>query len=244
MKIDTGTLKRLAIELRVAIKEFVTKKQPGKLKLFASHYPKKDLETLLSMFDRYGNSVEYEKSGVRLSGNEFVCFKFGYTSTDAVSDPNSLFTKARMVKFNTVKKVKPSDSLVTYPPTSKIIDLLGVLYSMRIFNKSFKEACIYIKVKKLKPLMDKISEQGITEADQTQLNDIFEGLNEDQRNKVLSMFDCRNESINFKGIRYGKLGKTAYFAVDKNGALCKFKFNSLNLCRTVDVLTVWKQIVE
>jgi len=245
MKIDTSTLKRLAIELRVAVKEFVTKKQQGKLKVFAKAYTRKDMEFLLSLFDRYGNAVEYEKSGIRyVNGNEYGCFKFGYTSESAAADSNPAYVKARMTKLNTIKKVKPSDSLLTYPTTAKLIDALSILYAMRIFNTSFNEASMYIRVKRLKPVMDKISEQGITDQDQEILDDIFVDFSEEQRNRILELFDVTIPGIEFKGVRYLKLGKTRYFGVDNSGALCKFKYNVLNLRRTREILSVWKQIAE
>lgn len=241
MRVDHDTLKKLAIDLRISIKDFTTRNQSGRLKSFFKYYSKKEQEYLLSLFDRYGNNVEYEKSGIRFNSGDFACFKFGYkTEEDAKSDKNFPYYKARLIRLNTMKKVKPSDSLVTYPTTQTIVDLMAVLYVMKIFNKSFEEASMYWKVKKLKPIMDKISENGINEDASSELNKIFTGLNTESRNKILVLFDTLNQDINFKGIRYGLNNR--YFGIDRNNKQCKFKFNSLHLRSTIDILNVWKTL--
>ena len=241
MRVDHDTLKKLAIDLRIGIKDFTTRNQSGRLKSFFKYYTKKEQDYLLSLFDRYGNNIEYEKSGIRFNSGDFACFKFGYkTEEEAKADKKFPYFKARLIRLNTMKKVKPSDSLVTYPTTQAIVDVMAILYVMKIFNKSFEEASMYWKVKKLKPIMDKISENGINEDASSELNKIFIGLNNESRNKILVLFDTLNEEINFKGIRYGLNNR--YFGVDRNNKQCKFKFNSLHLRSTIDILNVWKTL--
>lgn len=241
MRVDTDTLKKLAIDLRLSVKDLTTRNQSGRLKQFFKYYDKKETEYLLSQFDRYGNNIEYEKSGIRFNSGDFFCFKFGYkTEQEATKDRNIPYFKARLARLNTSKKVRPSDSLVTYPLTQHIVDCLGILYVMKIFNKPFDEATMYWKVKKLKPIMDKISENGIDETTSSELNKIFIGVSIENRNKILSLFDTLNEEIDFKGIRFRWNNK--YAGVDKNNKECKFKFNSLHLRSTKDILDVWKSL--
>ena len=241
MRVDNDTLKKLAIDLRVSIKDFTTRNQTGRLKSFFKYYTKKEQEHLLSLFDRYGNNIEYEKSGIRFNSGDFACFKMGYkTEEESKADKKFAYYKARLTRLNTMKKVRPSDSLVTYPTTQSIVDVLAILYVMKIFNKPYEEASMYWKVKKLKPIMDKVSENGITDDSSSELNKIFTGMSSEKRNKILVLFDTLNDGINFKGIRYGLNNK--YFGVDKNNKQCKFKFNSLHLRSTIDILNVWKSL--
>ena len=245
MKIDHSTLQKVAVELKTLVKLFLKRKQQGKLWEFLKVYTPKEREYLLSLFDRYGLNVEYEKSGLRIVNNngDIQAFKFGYKSEESAKDSNnSAYTKIRLSHLNEIKKVKLNESLITYPSTKELIESVSVIYAMRIFKRSFEECLIYAKVKSLKPIMDKISEYGINDEFCKSLNDIFRGLTQEGRNKILALFDCQYPSSEFKGIRYVTVGARNYVPIDRRNNVTRFKFNSLHLRKTVDIIEEWKKL--
>lgn len=245
MKIDHVSLQKLASEFKSHIKVFLKRKTPDKLWEFLKVYTPKEREYLLQQFDRYGVNIEFEKSGLRVvSSGQIQAFKFGYKTEEAAKDTtNPMYIKLRLSHLKEIKKVKINESIVTIPATKDLIESFAVIFAMRIFNKDFEECLIYSKVKTLKPVMDKISENGINDDSCRILNEIFKGLDQKGRNKILSLFDCIIPNSEFKGIRYVTIGQRQYVPVDKKNNITRFKFNSLHLRKTIDIVNTWKSLI-
>ena len=244
MKTDNKTLMDLSIEIKVAIKQFMKRKgNDPKLWSIISAYNKEYIKYLLSQFDRYGNDIGYEKTGLRVvdyKNGVIRGFKIGYRSDTYKGTSDPVTDRLNKTHFNELKPVKLNDSIITLPSTEYLIDVFRVVISGTIFsNKSFDEIVLYCKCKKLKPLMNKISENGIKLDYAEELNEIFEGLNVRNINNILSLFDTKYPYSKFKGIR---LVNGQYQSVNDAERICAFRFNRLNMRQTVDILKVWKSI--
>ena len=242
MKVDQASLQKIAIECKIAVKDFAKRKQASKLINLLKPYDQTERNYILSMFDRYGMNIEFEKSGIRMVDDQIQMFKFGFESETAAMNNNPLYTKLRIGHLQEMKRVKSSESLITIPTTQDLQQAFGVVFAKNIFNVSLEEAEIYCKIKTLKSVMDFVSENGITQNVIASLNKIFNGLNYDQRNKILELFDTTIPKLNFKGVRYIPVGRNNYTAVDKHNKICKFKYNCLHLRKTLEIIEVWKTL--
>ena len=245
MKIDKSTLQKAAIELKMAIKKYVEEYDGTLLKEIMGRYTCDERNFLLQYFDRKGYNIEYQKSGIRCVNEnlDLHMLKFGYDMNDIPDTGVESVDSLRRQHANEIKKVKVKKSLITYPKTEKMIEGFRIIFSQKIFpNKPFHEIIMYNKVKRLKIAMDKVSENGCKFEDARVLNDIFSGLTVTQRNYILEVFDSIIPG-NFKGLRYNdELG--LYMAIDKNDIPCKFKYNSLNLRKTKEIIDKWKKAIK
>ena len=91
----------------------------------------------------------------------------------------------------------------------------------------------------LKKLMNFISENGINEESIQELDQIFNGMTQEQRNKILELFDTKTSIDKFKGIRYVTIGTKPYLPVDNESNITKFKYNLLTVRKTKEILDVW-----
>jgi hypothetical protein len=231
----------MAEEVKISVKEFV-KKRPARLQAFLKTLSPQDQEFILSQFDRYGYYAEYEKTGIRvINGKTGECeaFKLGFHNLDNYKGTNTQ-RKLAEKKLRSRDKMKPTDSMVTIPSTNNLMDAITAIISKKTFNKPIRETLIYSKIKRLKPVIDKISEAGIDEENVKKLDDIFINMDSEKKNVILAVFDSKNPYINFAGVRYNKAGKLV--PVDKNNNQCIFAYNSLNLRSTIDILNVWKEL--
>lgn len=245
MKVDDSSLKKLAIEFKIAIKSLFSGDQ-SKLSMLLMPYNDIESEYILSQFDRYGNHVEYEKSGLRvvnLETKEVEAFKFGYTSKLSAQSGPSEYHILRINHLNAVKKTKIVESVITYPSTDKLIDAFRIIIAKNIFKKPLNEVIVYAKVRRLKILIDKVSESGFNQDLCKELNELFESLSVPQRNKILSMFDTVLPMSSFKGIRYETKYTPPYHAIDMRGQKCKFKYNSLHLRKTAEIIERWMSVL-
>jgi len=245
MKVDESSLKKLAIEFKIAVKAVFNKDQ-SKLSTLLEPYSDVEVEYILSQFDRYGLNVEYEKSGLRvidLETKTIEAFKFGYTSRTSIQEGPPEYHILRINHLNAVKKTKLVESVITYPSTDKLIDAFRIIFAKNIFKKPLNEVIIYAKVRRLKAIIDKVSEAGFNQDLCKELNELFDTLSVPQRNKILSMFDTILPLSSFKGIRYETKYAPPYHAIDMRGQKCKFKYNSLHLRKTVDIIERWMSVL-
>jgi hypothetical protein len=241
MRISNESVYKMAEEVKISVKEFV-KKRPARLQAFLKTLSPQDQEFILSQFDRYGYYAEYEKTGIRvINGKTGECeaFKLGFHNLDNYKGTNTQ-RKLAEKKLRSRDKMKPTDSMVTIPSTNNLMDAITAIISKKTFNKPIRETLIYSKIKRLKPVIDKISEAGIDEENVKKLDDIFINMDSEKKNVILAVFDSKNPYINFAGVRYNKAGKLV--PVDKNNNQCIFAYNSLNLRSTIDILNVWKEL--
>ena len=244
MKIDNQTLLKFAIELKFSVQEFISL-QNYRLWDFIQVFNDKHKDYLLSRFDHYGENMDYEKSGLRVVDPDkgiISPFKFGFTTKESAKHNNPLIYRARLNNLNMIRRCKINRSIVAIPKTSVLIDAFKVIYSTQIFNTSFEEALIYLKVLKIKIVMNNISEKGLQEQYLDELDCIFEGMNQEQRNKILELFDTELDIRDFKGIRYVSLGTKPYVAVDKKSNITQFKYNLLHVNKTKTIIDRWKSI--
>lgn len=244
MKIDNQTLLKFSIELKFAMQEFMSL-QNDRLWQFIQVFNERDRDFILSQFDNYGVNMEYEKSGLRVIDPEngvIAPLKFGFTSREAAKHNNPLIYRARLNNLNVVRKTRLVRSIIRMPKTRSLIDVFKVIYSVQIFNTTLDEALIYLKILKMKTLMNNISEKGMNQEYIEELDRLLENLNRDQRNKILELFDSELSIRDFKGIRYVSLGEVSYVSVDKKSNITQFKYNLLHIPKTKTILEVWKNI--
>lgn len=245
MKIDESSLKKLAIEFKIAIKAIFSGDQ-SKLSMLLEPYSDIEAEYILSQFDRYGLNVEYEKSGLRivdLETKSVEAFKFGFTSKASAQEGPPEYLILRINHLNSIKKTKLAESVISYPSTDKLIDAFRIIFAKNIFKKPLNEVIVYAKVRRLKTIIDKVSESGFNQDLCKELNEIFDTLSVPQRNKILSMFDTVLPMSSFKGIRYETKYTPPYHAIDMRGQKCKFKYNSLHLRRTSEIIERWMSVL-
>lgn len=230
-----------AVELKDSVREFVTCNN-NRLWDFLRVYPHKDQDYLLSRFDRYGVNMEYEKSGLRIVDRtlgRIIPFKIGFSTIKEAHSPNPLIYRARLRNIGSMKRTKLNISVVNMPKTSDLIEAFRVVFAMQIFNTNASEATLYVKTLNLKKLMNFISENGINEESIRELDQIFNGMTQEQRNKILELFDTKTSIDKFKGIRYVTIGTKPYLPVDNQSNITRFKYNVLNVRKTKDILNVW-----
>ena len=251
MKVDVKTFYDLSIELKTIVKDFMAQPHDQrKLVEFLNRFGQEGADILLAQFDRYGQNIEFEKTGLRLVDNKVQVFKFGYTDTDTVDkvcngNKNSVEYHVIMKNFNTKLKGTIWPSAITYPPTKKMIEVFRIVLGKTIFNTSFGEMSIYAKVKKLKPTIDHISENGFTDKAIAILQEVFAGESTKVVDLILKMFDSRNPEVNFVGIRsLMHNDQLTFISIAKNGKQCEFKYNILSLRKTVDIVNRWKELKE
>ena len=241
MKIDNQTLMYFAVELKEAVKEFVTG-DTNRLWDFIRTYPHKDQDYLLSQFDRYGVNLEYEKSGLRVVDRtlgRIGSFKFGFATEKEAKSSNPIIMKARLRMIGVIKRTRPTMSMINMPKTSNLIEAFRVVFAMQIFNTGVNEATLYTKTLALKKVINNISENGLLDEYIYQLNNIFNGMTQEQRNKILELFDSKIPMEKFKGIRYVTIGTKPYLPVDNQSNITKFKYNLLTVRKTKEILDVW-----
>ena len=241
MKIDNQTLITFAVELKEAVKEFVLC-NTNRLWDFLRVYPERDQDYLLSRFDRYGVNVEYEKSGLRIVDRtlgQIGAYKIGFVNAKDTQIDNPIIRRARLRNLGLMRKTRIQMSVVDMPKTSDLIEAFRVVFAMQIFNTNINEATIYNKTLSLKRVMNAISENGLLDQYIQQLDEIFIGMNQEQRNKILELFDSKIPVDKFKGIRYVTIGTKPYLPVDAQSNITRFKYNVLNVRKTKDILDVW-----
>ena len=248
MRVDNSTLQKMATELKVAVKIYLSTKNGSKIWECVHTYPKKYITFLLSRFDRYGVNVEYEKSGIRVANfktGEIRLLKFGYPK-NYEDCGNPTFDKIRRQHLGEMKPVKPNNSLVDMPSTESLIEDFRLVMAASIWSdKDPEEIEIYWKVKQLKPAMDFLAEKGYNTNNNNRIIEILDGLTVEQKNKVMSCFDYAHPGRHnrfFKGIRF--FTKTNFGAIDKRGNSCRFMFNQLNLRPTKEIIKVWKEAIK
>ena len=244
MKIDQSSLYKVSVELKEAVKEFIRSQGSSKeLWLLMEPYSEKDQEFLCSQFDRFYHQSGYEKSGIRVTdpvNGVIDCYRFGYK---ILPHDNPVFNNIRKLHLGEIKKIKVTKAALQIPKTSRVIDSFRTIFAKYIFNKPFKEVELYTRVVRLKYIINYLSENGITNVCINELDYLFDGLNQEQRNRILELFDSVYDVKGFKGIRYVNIGKSNYVAVDENLNIVPFKYNSLSIRRTVEILDVWKNLV-
>lgn len=241
MKIDNQTLMYFAVELKEAVKDFVAG-NTNRLWDFIRTYPNKDQDYLLSQFDRYGVNLEYEKSGLRIIDRtlgRIGSFKIGFTNKKDAKSNNPLIMKARLRNIGLMRKTRTTKSIINIPKTSDLIEAFRVVFAMQIFNTNINEATLYTKTLSLKKAINSISENGLLDKYIQELNSIFDGMTQEQRNKILELFDSKIPVENFKGIRYVTIGTKPYLPVDNESNITKFKYNLLTVRKTKEILDVW-----
>ena len=248
MRVDNSTLQKMATELKVAVKIYLSTKNSSKIWNCVHTYPKKYITHLLSRFDRYGVNVEYEKSGIRVANfktGEIRLLKMGYPK-NYQDCGNPTFDKVRRQHLGEMKSVKPNNSLINMPSTESLIEDFKLVMAASIWtNKDPEEIEIYWKVKRLKPAMNFLAERGYNTQNDERIIEILDGLTLEQKNKVMSCFDCTRPGKHnhyFKGMRFEN--DHLFKAVNVYGNTCKFMFNQLNLRPTKEIIKAWKEAIN
>lgn len=241
MKIDNQTLISFAVELKEAVKEFIMY-DTNRLWDFLRVYPERDQDYLLSRFDRYGVNVEYEKSGLRIVDRtlgRIGAYKIGFVNQKATYTDNPIIRRARLRNIGMMRKTRIQMSVINLPKTSDLIEAFRVVFAMQIFNTNINEATLYTKTLVLKKVINNISENGLLDEYIHELDEVFAGLSQEQRNKLLELFDSKILVDKFKGIRYVTIGTKPYLPVDSQSNITRFKYNVLNVRKTKEILDVW-----
>ena len=249
MRVDNSTLHKMATELKVAVKIYTNTKNPSKLWSCLNMYQNRYITMLLSRFDNYGVNMEYEKSGIRVvnfKNGEIKFFKMGYPKTYKDSG-NKVHDKVRRQHLGEMRPVKPNQSLIKMPSTESLMEDFRLILAASIWSdKDPEEIEIYWKVKQLKPVIDHISEKGFDDNEVNEkLKSILSDLTVNQKNKILSCFDCKKPGRHnsfFKGIRFSS--KSDFGAINNNGQYMTFRYNQLNLRPTAELIKAWKVAIN
>ena len=246
MKQTHKSLKEQVISIRKAVSDMFIKKDESILLDQMILYGREvEQNYLLSRFDRYGVFMEYEKTGIRVTGDGIKAYAFGYPNRESIearedSVPYVLAEK----NIGVVKERELIQSFITYPKMDYLIDALKVVNCMHNFKVSLSDAIIYNKIRKAKHIISKIREKGLKEKETKELSDIFYGMNDDRIDKVLECFDSTSDSF-FKGIRVDRLRsndqRTFFESISKNDLRCEYRYCSLVLPPTKLVLQKWKE---
>lgn len=237
MKVDESALKKIAIEFKIAVREFVKGEGESLLDLL-SPYDEIESDFILSYFDNYNQGDEYEKTGLRVVFENGVMYVRAYL----IKYKTKKATISKINNFNMIEElieVAVSDDIVSYSNPDILVDCFSILKAKKTFNRSLEEAIIYTKIKSLKKVINDISENGFKSYYCKTLDEVFENLTAPQRNRILGLFDTTIRTSTFKGIRYNETASPVYYSIDMRGQKCKFKFNSLHLRKTAEILDKW-----
>lgn len=253
MKIDNTSLHLLATELKGLIRAYVSKETDSSALIdFLTKYDEKEANLLLTQFDRYGENLDYEKSGLRIIYTDgvpsLIAKKFGFKSEEDAKKGQgvepSIF-KLRSVHVGKDRQTRPWSNSITIPKTSALMSIFKIIIGKTIFNTTMDDMIIYNKVKKLKIIIESVSENGFTEKNVVNLQTVFEGEKPSVIDGILKLFDTQEQNVRFLGIRSIMYGdQLTFISIGKNFRQCEFSYNILHLRKTVDIVQKWKQLIS